>query len=529
MTNEQLQYLKTVYNHVNGMVGMLTIPLDGSKAKQKMLLAEDVSSKTFHGENIFLTLNTFHTYRRINNLKSLNACYIDLDPYHIGKNIDDVLKQIRRKIYGRGIPYPTYEILSGHGAYLIWLITPESPKALSLWNKVQRALHDVLLPYGSDPKSLDAARVLRVPGSINAKNTKAVQVRIEKINQTTYQLQNLAEWLEIKTTITEKKKPHQPKTQNPRKKTRRFSYKPINKKVARNRAYDIESILIQKGTSVHGYREVGLFLYRHFLQQAGFSLDEALQKTIALNSKFPCPLTQKEAREATKTQDGVNYCPSNEWIIQQLDVPLSIQRTLITIRSKEAISAKRRKSLLPRKEMTAKKKKQILDLREKGYNITQTCKILGISRTTYYNLMHGRKPRKKKRVIIDVRKAISLSVNLLLYNYKYNRDINRKNNKVLPRTIKKQGQKEKVPGNPKQCALKTEYKEKRGSTGFRLPLSFGNNQARPPTAFREQGDFNNNEENNYFADVHHFISYFGRMRSHYYRYCIARRDLYGSG
>jgi hypothetical protein len=77
----------------------------------------------------------------------------------------------------RGIPEPSVIISSGRGLYAKWYYTTPIPAAAGRRAvAVNRALVDALKDFGADPKSTDVSRVLRLPGSINSKSGRAVEI-----------------------------------------------------------------------------------------------------------------------------------------------------------------------------------------------------------------------------------------------------------------------------------------------------------------------------------------------------------------
>src|SRR3712207_7543716 len=50
--------------------------------------------------------------------------------------------------------------------------------ALPLWNAVQKFLLNELQEVGADPKSIDAARVMRLSGSLNQKSGKLAELLV---------------------------------------------------------------------------------------------------------------------------------------------------------------------------------------------------------------------------------------------------------------------------------------------------------------------------------------------------------------
>lgn len=113
--------------------------------------------------------------RKVENLKHLNALYVDIDCYKLGLLPEQVLYVLQEDYYNSIIPVPSLVISSGRGMYLIWKIS-EDRNALSRWQKIENALIDRLSDFGSDPQASDAARILRIPNTVNSKSGETVSV-----------------------------------------------------------------------------------------------------------------------------------------------------------------------------------------------------------------------------------------------------------------------------------------------------------------------------------------------------------------
>ena len=124
--------------------------------------------------NIYITPNSFFIpKRKIENIRKLNALYIDIDYYNIenlkGYDHERVLAILENDYFGQDVPEPSFVIFTGHGLAVYWLLEPVPIKVLPLWNAVQKHFLDKLKEMGADSKSIDSARVMRLAGTINSK------------------------------------------------------------------------------------------------------------------------------------------------------------------------------------------------------------------------------------------------------------------------------------------------------------------------------------------------------------------------
>lgn len=129
--------------------------------------------------DVYITPNEFYGWRKISNLHSLHAFYIDIDCHDVDySNDNDVLRiptlvsTTLDNLERAGIPDPNCIVYSGRGIHLYWLLEPTHAKALPRWQACQRRLVDVC---NADRQSADATRVLRLVGSINSKTNAKVR------------------------------------------------------------------------------------------------------------------------------------------------------------------------------------------------------------------------------------------------------------------------------------------------------------------------------------------------------------------
>ena len=110
----------------------------------------------------------------------LTCLYADLDVYRQADLVAVppavLADMILRRIDMLGLPAPSFLIDSGRGYYALWLIEPLPGQAVLRWQAAQRCLVGLLAPLGADPACCDAARVLRIPGTVNPRSGRVVTV-----------------------------------------------------------------------------------------------------------------------------------------------------------------------------------------------------------------------------------------------------------------------------------------------------------------------------------------------------------------
>jgi hypothetical protein len=123
-------------------------------------------------EDVYLSTQRFRSRRRIAHLLSLGSLHMDLDYYRIPELTRvhplAALEMALVALEKAAMPEPTFAIGSGRGLYLLWLHGPIPRAALPRWTACQKTLWEVLKPLGADRAAIDAARVLRVVGTIHS-------------------------------------------------------------------------------------------------------------------------------------------------------------------------------------------------------------------------------------------------------------------------------------------------------------------------------------------------------------------------
>ena len=141
---------------------------------------ENVQRVAASGLDCYTSMNThLKKSRKIEHLWHLNAFFVDLDIYKTNKSIKDVLEAVGRFEKEKKIFPPSMTIMSGRGMYLIWKIKDvpaQVPGTLQLYKHIQNYLVELFEEYGADHAAKDAARVLRIPGTIHTGSGNTVKL-----------------------------------------------------------------------------------------------------------------------------------------------------------------------------------------------------------------------------------------------------------------------------------------------------------------------------------------------------------------
>ena len=119
----------------------------------------------------YISVNQFHGWRTVELLRSLQACYVDIDGC---KDWEMVLGHLSEL----GLPSPSLLVESGRGLHLYWRLAPTPAKALPVWQAIQDVIVRKLTLLGADPVAKDCTRVLRLVGSVHRKTGAVVRGRV---------------------------------------------------------------------------------------------------------------------------------------------------------------------------------------------------------------------------------------------------------------------------------------------------------------------------------------------------------------
>ncbi len=111
------------------------------------------------------------------NAESLNAMWIDVDA-HVGSKystVQDVKHAVALFIDFTALPPPNLVHLTGHGMHALWVF--DQSISTERWQPVASNLQELTsrLSLGADPITADAARILRVPGTMNFRDRTSPQ------------------------------------------------------------------------------------------------------------------------------------------------------------------------------------------------------------------------------------------------------------------------------------------------------------------------------------------------------------------
>lgn len=392
MTNNAIDYLKYMYTGTQGYISRATIR---DTYKQWHYDCMNIIEQPYMKEqDVYVSMNTFFKpQRNINNVKRLNALYVDIDCYKIGLTKEQVIWSLEQDYFGIKMPKPTFIIDSGRGIYLIWKID-EDRNAMPRWNLVMKYFHKQLREIGADMGCKEPSRILRVPGSVNSKSGTSVSI---------------IDFYDYKYTLYEIIQEYLPEATDKIKQKKKSNIYSFNGKndfsiVLSGRLHDLEILFSNRNSE--DFRENALFLYRLWMCELTHDYQFALDKTLEFNRKMKYPHTEKYVIQRTKSAEtrvkaGLTYKYSKNRIIEMLGITEEEEKSLAYLkdiglsaeekknkknsRNQAAYIKKLEESGKQKKSCQIHKRRQLIgQLIEQGYSRVDICQKLNISISTYH-------------------------------------------------------------------------------------------------------------------------------------------------
>lgn len=312
--------------HKNNTGYMAFLQKENEIATQYMV--EDITYNQLHNithfKDLYISINSFYIPKRTTEcVRQINAFWVDLDYYKIPKYAkktpEQMIKILRKKKLFKKIE-PSFFVGSGGGLYIFYLIK-DMPKQMSgIWSKVELAIAEKFKEFGADMGATDISRVLRLPGTINTKNGNVAKLIYNSISQ--YSWENPIESIkrysfkEIQEVYlpTKKFKPKNKSNNN----DNVTEFKPNTKKVVTHtnnttngkvrtlytlknlhykRIEDIESIVKHRKGIMKECRHHTLYIYMITNLHFDGDVENAIEKTKALNNMLAYPMDGAEEQE----------------------------------------------------------------------------------------------------------------------------------------------------------------------------------------------------------------------------------------
>lgn len=269
-------------------------------------------SKTNPNQDLYISVNTFNNKKRKNkNVASYNAAFIDIDLYECTfNNYGNALyikEIIQEKINNKEIPAPSRIVFTGGGLHYYWYLNNVNEKEFKLIEKALISYFEKIdLGQGYVDKSVcDAARILRIPGSLNTKEIEICRVIEDK--QIDYTFEDFKKYglLSIHKNYKEECI-HLNVYKN--KKTKKANPKYIynNEKYLERVFKSLKLIMwyrINNKIDITGYREISMFLYKYIGLAYTNNRELIMQEIFEMNEMMVNPLDKDEILTALSNKD----------------------------------------------------------------------------------------------------------------------------------------------------------------------------------------------------------------------------------
>ena len=280
--------------------------VDVSLSAQRAIKSKDQLYEFAHSQRtMYHTLATFNgIQRKKEGVRQMHACYVDIDCYKEGLSQQEVIEAIFWHVKRGDIPMPSFIVSSGRGIYVIFLISdvPGTSKSIRFYDLIQSELVEVFSQYGADHKAKSVNGYLRLPGTLNPKANKKVEILFYDLDAR-YEMRQLGEHFAL-SDLMDSKVEVLPKTV---KKAPKKLVKSKGKGHFTHESYqslfrqELLTLLMLRGYEMEGYRDTWLYMMHHSLLRSGLDESTVMDKLYAYNNRFKSPLPESEIDSLVKS------------------------------------------------------------------------------------------------------------------------------------------------------------------------------------------------------------------------------------
>lgn len=416
-------YVEHLYDDTtNGYIQVMQIGADkqvtiyNTNRKKFKNIFEIIEGET----DTFIAPNTMYKpSRKVGNIRQFRALYIDIDGVE-GDQIGTTYRILELADQGI-IPKPSMACDSGRGVHLYWRIKNAPYGALYTWQELEDYLYRKLKPFGADIKATDAARLLRIPNTINSKNNQKCRVLYvdEELQYSMYDLRE--KYLHYKNKTQQLEFIQTKKSTSNKVITNNFfnSYS-----LHITRAEDLLRLCKLRNYDLYHHRNMVLHCFAYWKGIYTRDIEQLTIEVIELNNSFNEPLKKAEVRaimrcipkaiqkfinyeqgvrsgENRRATKGMNdkegYWYKNETLIDSLDISSDEQtqlKTIIGVEEKYRRNNKKRydnrrneNGLTPKQQQLKDLSNKVIELKGKGLNNSEIAENLNIDRAKVRRLL----------------------------------------------------------------------------------------------------------------------------------------------
>ena len=247
---------------------------------------------------------------RTERLRYLCAAYADLDYYRLGVDFGQALGRIVTMQETGYLPKASMIVKSGRRMWLLYLLHDQRdpsrapgafPDKLEQYFAVQRAIIERLIPVGADSSARDAARHIRVPGSLHSGAEERVTwwIQGEGPQAYSYSLSQLCGLFGVSIAVRHPKEQAavEAGTRSDLARAGKRGWAALNAR----RLREFNVLRSMRGRFYLGTRNNAATLYGWLLKRNGLSRTEVAHQVSLLGSECHPPLAPSECRGAVKT------------------------------------------------------------------------------------------------------------------------------------------------------------------------------------------------------------------------------------
>lgn len=307
---------------------------------KKKFLEQAVKEIEEENEDVFFSINAFYKEKKTENAWQLNAFVLDFDFYKLSqyKSLTPI-EMYKKHIRDSLDLIPTAVVDSGNGLYVIYAFKNASKHCINLYKRIYERIYEKFQKFGMDRAAMNVTQVIRIPGTLNPKCNKVVEIL--EYNDTDYEIQDFQTYLKYAYQEVVRYKQSDQYLLKFKKEKHQYSHSEINQ-IRINRRKELKIVirdlitLIQirnKRNYTTGYRELMLYILRERVKNAGYDEETELIIAKKLNDLLKVPLSDKELINVTKVRRNFKSHKIST-IIEKLNINIEEQQQLKYLKSK---------------------------------------------------------------------------------------------------------------------------------------------------------------------------------------------------